>query len=232
MKYDSNKKIVSKIKGLLAIARDAKNDSESQSAFLMAQKLMVKYHVKDENLESSQKVVYRVIESGLRIENYKKLLNAIIADNFKAIAEYQINSLGTSLLVFGYEKDVELCEKMYKEALSIMLYREKKFVNDFYISKGLIRKRSITCSLKYSYLAGFLNGLKDRFDDQIKNESNGNKSFALAVQVDENVKRAFMKNNKIEKVKVGIKKDNPTAFFEGHKDGYSTNLGAEKVETY
>jgi len=40
-----NESIIKKIKGLLAIADDAKNDEESQSAFLLAQKLMIKHDI-------------------------------------------------------------------------------------------------------------------------------------------------------------------------------------------
>lgn len=36
---NKNEKIIKKIKGLLAIARDERNDEESQSAFVLAQRL-------------------------------------------------------------------------------------------------------------------------------------------------------------------------------------------------
>ncbi|QAW06651.1 DUF2786 domain-containing protein (plasmid) [Bacillus subtilis] len=40
-----NEAIIKKVKGLLAIANDNKNDEESQSAFLLAQKLMIKHDI-------------------------------------------------------------------------------------------------------------------------------------------------------------------------------------------
>ncbi|HAP3793174.1 TPA: DUF2786 domain-containing protein, partial [Enterococcus faecalis] len=46
-----NKKIIKKIKGLLAISRDQKNDEESQSAFILAQKLMIQYNIDKNEVE-------------------------------------------------------------------------------------------------------------------------------------------------------------------------------------
>ncbi len=40
-----NESIIKKIRGLLAIANDNKSDEESQSAFLLAQKLMIKHDI-------------------------------------------------------------------------------------------------------------------------------------------------------------------------------------------
>ena len=37
--------IIRKVKGLLALAEDNKNEDEAQSAFTMAQKLMIKYNI-------------------------------------------------------------------------------------------------------------------------------------------------------------------------------------------
>ena len=50
-------KIIRKVKGLLAIARDQHNDEESQSAFILAQKIMLQYgidatEVEDDNFIS------------------------------------------------------------------------------------------------------------------------------------------------------------------------------------
>lgn len=86
---ESNKKIVKKIKGLLAIARDKKNDEESQSAFLLAQKLMIQYSVEKSEVEDYElsSEMDSIDEESVTI--YKKLfwweraLAGIIAKNFK-----------------------------------------------------------------------------------------------------------------------------------------------------
>ncbi|RKJ45999.1 DUF2786 domain-containing protein, partial [Butyricicoccus sp. 1XD8-22] len=42
---ERNDSIIKKIRGLLAIANDEKNDEESQTAFILAQKLMIKHNI-------------------------------------------------------------------------------------------------------------------------------------------------------------------------------------------
>lgn len=51
---NKNEKIIKKIKGLLAIARDERNDEESQSAFVLAQRLMIQYSIDKSLVEDSE----------------------------------------------------------------------------------------------------------------------------------------------------------------------------------
>lgn len=46
-------RIVKKVKGLLAIANDQKNDEECQSAFVLAQKLMIEYGINKSDVEDT-----------------------------------------------------------------------------------------------------------------------------------------------------------------------------------
>lgn len=48
-----NKDIISKIKGLLKLANDNRNDEEGQSAFILAQRLMLKHKVNKLDLMDS-----------------------------------------------------------------------------------------------------------------------------------------------------------------------------------
>lgn len=50
-----NNAILKKVKGLLAIANDAGNDNESQSALLMAQRLMLKHGIGMKDLNEEKK---------------------------------------------------------------------------------------------------------------------------------------------------------------------------------
>ena len=63
MKYSANQKIINKVKGLLDIAKDSNQDEETQTAFLLAQKLMVKYGIKKSIIQDQQRAVeYGVLE--------------------------------------------------------------------------------------------------------------------------------------------------------------------------
>ena len=50
-----NDKIILKIKNLLSLAEDGGDDEESQTALIMAQKLMLKYKVSNNELSQSGK---------------------------------------------------------------------------------------------------------------------------------------------------------------------------------
>ena len=43
MKYNENQKIITKVKGLLDVAKDNNQDEEAQTAFLLAQKTISVY---------------------------------------------------------------------------------------------------------------------------------------------------------------------------------------------
>lgn len=62
-------KIIKKVKGLLAIAKDEADDKECQSAFLLAQKFMIQYHIDQSEItdEMSDSISHRAVTV------YKKL---------------------------------------------------------------------------------------------------------------------------------------------------------------
>ena len=51
-----NKSIITKIRGLLALANDHKDDEECQIAFIMGQKLMLKYDISSSEVEDNESV--------------------------------------------------------------------------------------------------------------------------------------------------------------------------------
>ncbi|MFZ3656319.1 DUF2786 domain-containing protein [Enterococcus faecalis] len=86
-----NKKIIKKIKGLLAISRDQKNDEESQSAFILAQKLMIQYNIDKNEVEELFVDFENDVIGEESVTIYKRLywwerqLACIISENFLII---------------------------------------------------------------------------------------------------------------------------------------------------
>lgn len=86
-----NKKIIKKIKGLLAISRDQKNDEESQSAFILAQKLMIQYNIDKNEVEELSVDFENDVIGEQSVTIYKRLywwerqLACIISENFLII---------------------------------------------------------------------------------------------------------------------------------------------------
>lgn len=149
MKYSANQKIINKVKGLLDIAKDSNQDEETQTAFLLAQKLMVKYDIKKSSIQDQQRPVeYGVLERCQKLSLLKQRLANVIAENFKVIF-VRTGSCGYfNYNFYGYSSDVELAKNIYFLAVKIIQYRTKKYLNNYYLKTGASRNRKLTAFLK------------------------------------------------------------------------------------
>lgn len=224
MKYSANQKIINKVKGLLDIAKDSNQDEETQTAFLLAQKLMVKYGIKKSSIQDQQRPVeYGVLERCQKLSLLKQRLANVIADNFKVLfvrtgsfypnKHFQYN-------FYGYSNDVELAKNIYFLAVKIIHYRTKKYLNNYYLKTGVARNRKLTAFLKRNYIYGFITGLETRLNDQTK-------KYDLMVKPDKELfKRLGPAIPKSTKVSYNYKSK---SFKKGFTDGYNTDLSQRSV---
>ena len=224
MKYSANQKIINKVKGLLDIAKDSNQDEETQTAFLLAQKLMVKYGIKKSSIQDQQRPVeYGVLERCQKLSLLKQRLANVIADNFKVLfvrtgsfypnKHFQYN-------FYGYSNDVELAKNIYFLAVKIIQYRTKKYLNNYYLKTGVARNRKLTSFLKRNYIHGFILGLEKRLNDQTK-------KYDLMVKPDKELfKRLGPARPKSTKVSYNYKSK---SFKKGFTDGYKTDLSQRSV---
>ena len=224
MKYSANQKIINKVKGLLDIAKDSNQDEETQTAFLLAQKLMVKYGIKKSSIQDQQRAVeYGVLERCQKLSLLKQRLANVIADNFKVLfvrtgsfypnKHFQYN-------FYGYSNDVELAKNIYFLAVKIIQYRTKKYLNNYYLKTGVARNRKLTSFLKRNYIHGFILGLEKRLNDQTK-------KYDLMVKPDKELfKRLGPARPKSTKVSYNYKSK---SFKKGFTDGYNTDLSQRSV---
>lgn len=224
MKYSANQKIINKVKGLLDIAKDSNQDEETQTAFLLAQKLMVKYGIKKSSIQDQQRPVeYGVLERCQKLSLLKQRLANVIADNFKVLfvrtgsfypnKHFQYN-------FYGYSNDVELAKNIYFLTVKIIQYRTKKYLNNYYLKTGVARKRKLTAFLKRNYIHGFIPGLAIRLNDQTK-------KYDLMVKPDKELfKRLGPARPKSTKVSYNYKSK---SFKKGFTDGYNTDLSQRSV---
>ena len=224
MKYSANQKIINKVKGLLDIAKDSNQDEETQTAFLLAQKLMVKYGIKKSSIQDQQRPVeYGVLERCQKLSLLKQRLANVIADNFKVLfvrtgsfypnKHFQYN-------FYGYSNDVELAKNIYFLAVKIIQYRTKKYLNNYYLKTGASRNRKLTAFLKRNYIHGFIIGLETRLNDQTK-------KYDLMVKPDKELfKRLGPARPKSTKVSYNYKSK---SFKKGFTDGYNTDLSQRSV---
>lgn len=236
MTESANEKIINKIRNLMELAND-KNDEESQSALLLAQKLMAKHKVEEKDLQDL-KSVQEVLESNLfdyrsKVPWHELKLAYIISNNFLVQAftskkfshwSTKAKAMHNETIVFvGFPEDVELAESLYNLALEAMLHHNWKYIARYY--DGIARDRKLTNNLKKSYLTGFLNGLDDKFEEQRKYLQ---KSTALVIQTPKEVD-AYMQE-KYGKLKTREIKTSPkdeldvNAFVTGLRDGRSIDF--------
>lgn len=173
MTETNNEKIVRKIKGLLAIANDNKDDSEARSALLMAQKLMVKHKIEKAqidqfNKENSSEVGMKshTAVSPKKLKWYERDLAIVIAENFRVKVYYSVGYSGKrGIQFFGYDDDCQLAIEVYNLALHALIHYSKEYVKEFYIFKGRYMERTLelTNKVKDSYIKGFISGLNESF---------------------------------------------------------------------
>lgn len=193
-------KIVKKVKGLLAIAKDNNKDEESQSAFLLAQRLMLQYNIDKRDVALSSEEPEPIGEESVTV--YKKLfwwereLGSIISKNFRVKVYYASNGSrrATKIVFYGFGGDLELAKEMYFLAYEVLLFHTKEYIENYYLENLEIeRTRYMTESLKASYIRGFLGGLEVRFKEQV---SALTESYEVMVLVPKEVEDSYEEYSK------------------------------------
>lgn len=187
----TNEKIIERVQNLLQLAEDNRDDEEGQTAFIMAQKLMIKYKISDLEIEENSETISEITTEKVTV--YKRLywwernLADIIASNFR-VKNY-INSryrpdeqTKRRIIFYGFGTDLELAKQMYVLAYDAVVVYAKRYV-------AQNREEGETSSgLKNSYIRGYLEGLRERFNDQIA-ELKG--KYELIVQIPQQVEDAY-----------------------------------------
>lgn len=217
-------KIIEKVQNLLELAYDAPNDEEGQTALLMAQRLMVKHNLSMSDIKTAQRnnnIGETVGHWEYRMPWWKGQLAAVLGENFrcKTIRRRLVKKGITQMIFFGYDTDVELCTKVYEGALLYLEYRLKRLFPT--VSKSRWK------DYKKSYLLGFLEGLNQRFKEQIQSSE----EFALVVQVPAEVleeQRLRMGDLKKRTVNIQVEIDSE-AYVTGLEHAKETKLMPEEL---
>lgn len=223
----NNQAIIKKIKGLLAIANDKQDDAESQSAFLLAQKLMTKNNISMSEVDADT-LPGQTIENG-QVTAHKKLfwwerhLASIMAKNFR-VKNY-INSKflkgktqrKRAIVFLDFENDVHLAKEMYILAYEALLHNTERFVEAWYEESQAERLKSLTADIKKSYISGFLFGLEQKFEEQVKDMRQEHGLIVLVPQEVEQRYEEVVTGKAVPLTFPSIEK--LTAFQVGYKDG-------------
>lgn len=164
-------KIIKKVKGLLAIAKDEANDEECQSAFLLAQKLMIQYHIDQSEVadEMSDSISHRAVTVYKKLFWWEKELAGVISRNFCVKHFYSSKYVNkedgqrkSCIKFYGLESDMELAKEMFILADDVMMFFYKDFIELYKKEYGTYE----IADVKNSYLQGFIFGLNQAFEKQ------------------------------------------------------------------
>lgn len=231
-----NDKILEKIRNLLSLAEDGGNDEESQTALLMAQKLMLKHKISQNelNLGGEQKIVIRSLSVYKRIYWWEKVLVKIIADNFRVMYYMQSNRLPhqttvqRKIVLMGYPEDVEFAFEMFNLAAEAM-----KHYASLHIKHNQDEKAKQTQgNLRKSYFQGFMDGLSHKFKLQRDQMIDENEKYALMIKTPQDVVDKF--NAEIQGhlafKQPALSKENE-AYTEGYDKGSNISLSNKYLES-
>jgi hypothetical protein len=171
-KNEGMEEVVSKIRKLLALAHDsAKHSDESDTAMLMAQKLMAKNNIKMEDVNLDEPSNKNVIEGDgseyTKLQWWMKDLARIIAQNFKCYNYIRVYGNKSKIVFLGLEEDVSICRMVYQFALTAIKYHADNYIK----RRGVTGDRGITLGIKTDYITGYLQGLQAKFKEQVQSEN-------------------------------------------------------------
>ena len=185
--------VLNKVKKLLSLANNNSCIEEAENSMLKAQELLAKYSLTMQDLveEKEDNVSKILIDESQRVVWWKGTLAMIIADNFRCVA-YKSRS---GIHLIGLEEDIAIATEVYNYAVRIIDVQSKKFAKNHSYLAGTATQ------IKNDFITGFLNGLRDKFKEQVKSQNYGLvliKSNAVIKAVEE------MKFRKAQRSKVSM----------------------------
>lgn len=170
--------IILKIKKLLALSK-SKNKNEAHNALLKAQKLLIKYKLSMKEVEeySDVKLEECYTEETFRGKSWKSNLAEVLSNNLGCYYYFNCKKYGVRKVVFyGKEEDTTVCKIMYTYAIKCINSDGDKLVKKLKEDK----RRKHFDGIKNDYALGFIEGLEEKFKEQI----NSNEEWGLVLQKD------------------------------------------------
>lgn len=162
---NNNERILDKVRKMLALAGNNPSQEEAESALLMAQRMLTKYGLSMEDIDSTDAITREVIDDYVtgfaKTPWWHKSLASTIARNFKCRV-YTSKSCGYSCIKFvGYKDDVEVAREVLNYAIEIA---DKKALQ---YTRKVRDSGKPTAGVRNDFLAGFISGLSAKFQEQV-----------------------------------------------------------------
>ena len=232
-----NDKILDKIRNLLELAEDGNQDEESQTALLMAQKLMLKHKISQQELDAATSldaIVTRSLSVYKTLFWWEKILARTIADNFLIMLYVQSTRLPhqsktqRKIVYMGYQSDVDLAYHVFQLAANAMKFHAGQHLK--------LDHDGLTSSQKQNqrraYYQGFMDGLAAKYEQQRQSMVAEEAGYALVIQVPEAVKEAFHAQVQGQIVfKQPVVNEQTLAYERGYHQAKSMSLDAKQLDS-
>ncbi|MFB5678791.1 DUF2786 domain-containing protein [Paenibacillus terreus] len=174
-----------KIAKALKLSKGAGTAEEAQSAFLNAQRLAIQHGIDLEALgelppAAQREIVYREVKSEGLSSWWREDLTRIIAKNFKCnwYRSFRGERGGKKFyahMLVGFAEDIEIADAVHHHAEKAIMHHAREYIK----KQGKRIKPENRPKYRDEYIRGFLDGLRWKFDQQVK--ANG---WELAIIVD------------------------------------------------
>lgn len=167
---DQNREhILRKIKKALILAKNNSFVHESQTALLLAQKLMLEHGITATEVKEMQVDKKEVLHSDItpfgRTPWWKKSLGSIIAENFRCSIYIQRVGKKNRLIFLGLQEDVEIASEVYRYAEASLQYHAWEYCRSI---KNRIKTRKVHNRYRNKFILGYLTGLRSKFKEQVQ----------------------------------------------------------------
>lgn len=176
--------IIDKINKLLKQS-ESPYPEEAQTSLLMAQKLLLRYKIDERELTKEEASKLKIVDaqSGIPANTmWARDLVRIFSKNFGTMVFYRKFKNSTYPVFFGEEEKALICKDLYEHTVIWLNKRACAYATKMRNTRGIVK------GVKQDFIVGFLSGLRDKFEEQVNQDSN---MYALVVMVDPQVKSAF-----------------------------------------
>lgn len=208
-----------KIKKLLALSKSP-NEHEAQSALAKAQQLMAEYKISMAEVQDVGKKEairkYTDATYSPRKDPWILVLANIIAKNYCCTTFSHLDEekpLTRHLSFIGLEEDMEICLIAFDYALDCIQSQIKSRTAIFKLEKLPQKKITMACN---SYAYGFIDGLKENFEKQ-KKENGWGLIITTPPEVDQKLRSISTRHSELSSKQ--SKQVSAKDFYEGRKDG-------------
>lgn len=235
--------IIIKIRKLMERASKTNFEAEAQSSMLMAQKLMIKNGLSMAEVELTEKETKKeVLDESISItktrQAWKESLAMIIAKNFRCEiyirksrkemyttkkGEYRYSRV---VQLVGLKEDVEIAQEVFKYAVISVENLWKNYLEERKRAVGRDIPVTESFTMWKSYVGGFLRGLSDKFDEQVKTEGWGLVLVKDALVI-KKMEDLHLKKGTASRANLSGDAD---ASYRGYKDGKNFNADKKQEE--